>query len=399
MGAANDSVITGLCSGVYTLTFTDENGCPSTLLFGGVNQQTISPNNITEAQINMSSISTILCNGSATGELEALSPNTSVGYTYSWQDSNGNVVSNTTTASNLLAGTYVLYADYNNITGCTVTDTATVTELSIINPSVVVTHVDCDGNATGILQGSVQGGTSPYNMLWNPGGMTGASVDSLLAGTYTLIVTDSNNCQETDTFEVTQPQELFVSIDSVGYVLTASTPTGGTAPYSYSWREQSNALNEIGTGLSYVVSNYGTYYVVVTDVNGCTVESNSFSFNASWDCIGSVCVDPGDGNGLYSSLSSCEALCLATEINVILGEVILNIYPNPFKDETTVDFGRKVNKATVTIVDVYGKMIEKHELTNIDKHIITKNTKASGVYFMKIEINKQYLNNIKLVIE
>ena len=191
MGLANDSIVSGLCSGAYTLAFTDENGCPSTLINGGVNQQIISTNNITDAQIDISSSSTILCNGSATGQLEALSPNTNIGYNYSWQDLTGNVVSVTSIASNLLAGTYILYADYNAIIGCTTTDTATVTELSIINPSAIITHVDCYGNATGFLQGTVQGGTSPYNMLWNPGSMTGASVGSLLAGTYTLNITDS----------------------------------------------------------------------------------------------------------------------------------------------------------------------------------------------------------------
>ena len=85
-----------------------------------------------------------------------------------------------------------------------------ITELPIINPSAVVTHVDCFGNSTGSLQGSSVGGTSPYNLLWNPGSLSGSIISNLLAGEYTLTVTDVNNCQEVDTFVVSEPDALSV---------------------------------------------------------------------------------------------------------------------------------------------------------------------------------------------
>ena len=357
MGAGNDSLATGICSGTYTLTFTDENGCPSTLLNGGVDQQSVSANHTTVAEINPSSIVNVLCNGSATGVLEVLSPNTSAGYTYSWQDLGGTVVGNTNIASNLFAGTYVLYADYNNIAGCTSTDTAIVSELSAIDPLVSITNVDCFGNSTGVLQGSVQGGTSPYNMLWNPGGIAGSTANGLPAGSYTLTVTDGNNCQRIDTFEITQPLVLSASIDSVGYVLEAAIPTGGISPYSYSWREQLNSINEIGTGINYVVTSYGTYYVVITDANGCESLSNTITYEA----------------GALGVLN--------------LNDINLRVYPNPFREETTVDFGKTIDEVIIKVVDVYGKLIEVYELQNIDKYIIERNKKASGVYFLEIEID------------
>ena len=114
----------------------------SSLINGGVSQETIITNNVTVSEIDNSSVVNILCNGSSTGQVSALNPNFSSGYGYSWQDLSGNVVSTTTMAFNLSAGTYVLYADYNNnILGCTSTDTILITELPIINPSAVVTHV------------------------------------------------------------------------------------------------------------------------------------------------------------------------------------------------------------------------------------------------------------------
>ena len=363
---SSNNVVTGLCSGEYSLTFTDQNGCSSTLINGGVDQQVISTNAITIAQINTSNITPILCNGSATGELTVLNPNLSTGYSYSWQDLDGNEISNTITASNLLAGTYVLYADYNNITSCTSTDTAVVTENPIIDPSVVVTSVDCYGNSTGVLQSSVQGGVAPYNILWNPGSISATTLSGLQAGTYTLTVIDYNNCSHIETFEVIQPPMLLSSITQNGEVLTANSPTGGVAPYIYSWREQSSPNTSIGSGVNYLVTEPGIYYVLVIDANGCLSQSNKLT---------------------YSPLSVSD-----------LG-FDLNVYPNPFRKETTIDFGQIITKATIKIVDIYGKLIEVHEISDIDSYVIKRADKARGVYFMEIEINAQYLNKIKLVIQ
>ena len=129
----------------------------------------------------------------------------------------------------------------NNILGCS-TDTILITELPIINPSAVVTHVDCFGNSTGSFTGFPVLRTSPYNLLWNPGSLSGSIISNLAAGEYTLTVTDVNNCQEVDTFVISEPDALSVSITQNGFVLTSSTiPLGGTAPYKLFWIEQSSS--------------------------------------------------------------------------------------------------------------------------------------------------------------
>ena len=62
---------------------------------------------------------------------------------------------------------------------------------------------------------------------------------------------------------------------------------------------------------------------------------------------------------------------VGNEINTIPKKLnISSLYPNPFNKETTVDFGRVV-KATVNIVDIYGKLIESNKVDNTDKYIIT----------------------------
>jgi len=368
MGISNDSLVTGICSGTYSLFFSDENGCSSTLISGGVGQETIITNNVTVAEIDDFSTVDVLCNGSSTGVLHASNINTAPGFTYSWQDLNGNVVSTSSIASNLSTGTYVLYADYNNTTGCTVTDTAFVSELPIINSSASITDVDCYGNFSGTLIASAVGGTSPYNWLWNTG-VSGSIVTNLSAGTYVLTVTDANNCQVIDTFEVNEPDALVAGITQNGYVLTVSGPNGGTLPYSYSWYEQSSPLSSLGGGLNYVVSSYGTYYVEVTDANGCEVTSNSVSYDEG--PLGTI------------DISSLD----------------IQVYPNPFRDEVTIDFGRVILDGKINLVDVYGKLVETYELSNMDKYVIERTNKSSGIYFIELELEGEYLENIKLIIE
>jgi len=77
----------------------------------------------------------------------------------------------------------------------------------------------------------------------------------------------------------------------------------------------------------------------------------------------------------------------------------LSIYPNPFRDETTVDFGREIQVASIRIVDVFGKLIEEHSITNTDKHILKRGNKSSGIYFMEIEVEQKEKVNYKLIIE
>ena len=368
MGVSNDSLVTGICSGTYDLVFSDENGCSSTLLNGGVGQETIVTNNVTVAEIDDFSTVDVLCNGSSTGVLYASNVNTDPAFTYSWQDLNGNVVGTSAVASGLSAGTYVLYADYNNTLGCTVTDTAVVSELPIINPSASITDVDCYGNSSGVLIASAVGGTSPYNWLWNTG-VSGSIVTNLSAGTYVLTVTDANNCQVTDTFEINEPDALVAGITQNGYVLTVSGPNGGTLPYSYSWYEQSSPFSSLGGGLNYVVSSYGTYYVEVTDANGCEVTSNSVSYDEG--PLGAI------------DISDLE----------------IEVYPNPFRDEVTIDFGRVIFDGKINLVDVYGKLVETYELLSTDKFVIERTNKSSGIYFIELELEGEYIENIKLIIE
>jgi hypothetical protein len=58
-----------------------------------------------------------------------------------------------------------------------------------------------------------------------------------------------------------------------------------------------------------------------------------------------------------------------------------------------------VKQASVRVVDVFGKLIEEHSISNTDKHILKREKKASGIYFVEIEVDQQEKVIYKLIIE
>ena len=216
------------------------------------------------------------------------------------------------------------------------------------------------------MVGGTPGDTLPataYTYLWS-NNETSEDITNLVAGLYTLTVTDASMCTASRSFSVDQPDELQVSIvESSPFVLELSSVTGGVPPYTYRWYESNNI---VGSGTTYVVSSNGTYYLEVTDGNNCVTTSNNETYNVAL-------VGEGD-------------------------KFDLRVYPNPFRDEATIEFGYVVDEAVISIVDIYGKLIEQHEITNQNTFVITKEDKANGVYFLKVETLSKIFN-FKIVIK
>ena len=118
---------------------------------------------------------------------------------------------------------------------------------------------------------TASGGTPSYTYSWAPSGATTATATNLVAGTYTVTVTDANACQKTATVNITQPAALVASISAQTNVVcngasTGSatvTASGGTPSYSYSWAPSGS---KTATAMDLAS---GTYTVTVTDANAC----------------------------------------------------------------------------------------------------------------------------------
>ncbi|MBL7807632.1 MAG: SprB repeat-containing protein [Saprospiraceae bacterium] len=139
----------------------------------------------------------------------------------------------------------------------------------------VVTNESCFGMQDGSIDLTITGGTLPIFIEWSSGASS-EDIFNLVAGTYTVTVTDDLGCQVTLTREVEGPPEVLFSYLNGDGMITCDNPiaeiiataTGGIEPYVFVW---SNGTN--GNVLSTNVAQ--TYIVTVTDANGCSVTSET----------------------------------------------------------------------------------------------------------------------------
>ena len=133
-------------------------------------------------------------------------------------------------------------------------------------------NVSCNGGSNGQINVSVNGGTPAYTYLWNTGATT-EDLTALMAGTYTVTITDANSCTAVLSANVTQPAVLGVTATATpGTLCTggssnlSATGMGGTGTLTYAWN------NGLGNGATKTVSPTATttYTVTVTDANNCT---------------------------------------------------------------------------------------------------------------------------------
>lgn len=272
----NANSITGLAAGNYTATITDNNGCTTSF-----NATIAEPQALVVSSVNVTGVS---CFGLSDGSVSLVITGGVAPYQYTWNPP----VAVTATAINLSAGNY----DYqvSDANGCYASGSATVNEPAAINTVLVtVQDVSCNGGNDGSLSVNVSGGVNPYTYAWSPSGGNAATAIGLVAGTYSVLVTDQSGCTfSLGNMNVGQPQPLVTTpvVDNVSCpagadgVITVAMQ-GGTAPYSFAWNN--GATSAINTGLS-----SGTYTLTVTDQKGCITsltqaiaEPSAFVFSSS----------------------------------------------------------------------------------------------------------------------
>ncbi len=252
-----------LAAGSYTVTVTDPTGCEGFFPFTVTEPAAILPAVAVQQNVACFGGNNAIITTNATGGSGILA--------HKWSDPAGQT---TATASNLIAGTYnVTVTDAN---GCTAVDTASVTEPTDLTASAVVTDAKCFNQPSGSVLAAAQGGVSPYTYAWSSGPPTDLN-NNILAGSYTVTVTDANGCTETSTSTVGQPAALTVTATTIPAKCAGSAdgsatalPLGGASPYSFKWSDNQQQTTATATGLA-----GQTYSVTITDVNGCTVSQSA----------------------------------------------------------------------------------------------------------------------------
>jgi hypothetical protein len=178
---------------------------------------------------------------------------------YTW--SNGQ---STSSINNLSSGIYSVTA--TNSYGCSLTQNTSLTQPSSLNTSITTTDVTCYGATNGTAQVTTIGGVGSYITNWS----NNVNPLALLAGNYTVTVTDGNGCVTTENITINQPSPITISsniqpISCAGNDGSISlTITGGDGNYTTTW-QNGIVPNNLTVGI---------YSVTVTDGNGCSKIEN-----------------------------------------------------------------------------------------------------------------------------
>jgi gliding motility-associated-like protein len=258
-GGTNAS-INNLCPGTYTVTVTDASGCTAS--------DTAIVSSPPPIVLNLNS--TPANCGQPDGSISVSASGGVPGYTYLWTPGNYN----TATVNNVGPNNYcVTVTDAN---GCTATGCVTVANTPGVQISISgSTNVTCFNACDGTANTTINGGTGPFNYTWAPSGGNGANATGLCAGTYTVTVTDANNCSSSTTVTITQPTQVSISpiapitICSGACTNLNASGSGGTGTLTYVW----NPGNLPGQQVQVCPTTTTTYTVTVTDANSCSTTS------------------------------------------------------------------------------------------------------------------------------
>ena len=285
----------GVDCGQYTLTVTDALGC--------THEETASLTCPAVIQITSLATQPVKCFGGSDGSATVQATGGNGNLNYVWSDANAQI---NPAASGLGIGTYTVTITDGN--GCNITATATVTQPPVLQTSTAKTDVTCFDGADGTATANPTGGVTPYSYAWTAV-QSNQTATGLLAGAYTVTVTDANGCTVTSSTTLLEPATA-VSVNAVQTKIACfeesngsalATASGGNgAPFSYVWSNNTNAA--AATSLP-----VGSYSVTASDSKGCSVtqslniqEYDSITVNAPF--VMPTCFGYADGRAAVNSV-------------------------------------------------------------------------------------------------
>ncbi|MFK7806630.1 MAG: CotH kinase family protein, partial [Saprospiraceae bacterium] len=257
--AQTGSTAQNLSSGFTAVTITDQNNCQ--------HYDSIFISEPVGLSVT-SAITAVNCYGGNTGGISVTASGGAGILNYEWFDGTTN-----NSISNLAEGNYnITITDANN---CAHIEEIYVSEAPQITFDLDVDPVSCFGETDGEIEVEATGGTGVFNYNWS-NGTTGDEAEDLTAGTYTLTITDQNNCQVTEVIDITQPTAITASFATATVTCfngnngtIETTASGGTGDLDYEW---SNGTLESATNNL----TEGNYELTITDENDCELIESVF---------------------------------------------------------------------------------------------------------------------------
>jgi beta-xylosidase len=355
-------VVSGLKqSGIYSVVYTDANGCQGKSSFNL---------SVSVPIASISTSNTSICQGSST----LLSANVSSGY--QWLNGTTLIGTSSTYTANT-SGSY--RAVITNTDGCIDTSTATVITIKMLPPAPSVTSpISYCQNATATALSATGTSLAWYSSSTGGTANTIAPIPSTAsAGTTNYYVSQTtNNCEG-------PRAAIAVTVNALPLPTISSNPTmplctissavlsTGTAS-TYSWM---NGTTPVATSPSYKTANPGSYTVMITNALGCTGKSAPFVFSTAnqncYDCAnvlnGTATIDNcGKCTGGTTGLKPC--IITAVSISFPLSTGVL-VYPQPFNISTNVQLKNGENIDRLVVYNSLGVLV--YEKSNIVTSEIT----------------------------
>ena len=295
---SNNEVLTDLTSGNYTLTVTDLNGCTATA--------SVNVADGPSATLLLTSTNAA-CPGTASGSVSIAQLDDAVPpLQYEW-----NTGATTPALEAVAAGTYTLTVTDGG--GCIVVASVAVADDPAVEIALTATQAACPGSATGRVESSVSNATEPISFSWS-NGSTAPQLEGVLAGDYTLTVTDADGC--TATASVSVAEDAAVSFELVASPVVCAGERSGavtvgnlqhaTAPLTYLW-----SSGDTTTSLTDLPS--GSYALTIVDADGCSATAQT------------VVEEPDTEVSL--TVASAGDLCFGERNGVLIGTAVDGVTP------------------------------------------------------------------------
>jgi hypothetical protein len=278
-----------LPAGLHHITVSDAGGCTAsiTVLIPAPAELTLA------AQVDHATI----CSGQD-GQVEASAGGGTPPYSYQWNNGQSGQV-----ASGLAAGFYEV--SVTDARGC-----QAVAEVIVFaggaefeSEVAILEQPTCGSAQDGAVEVSITGGTPPYAYTWSDGQTTPVAA-GLAPGHHAVVITDAAGCSVVDTVFLTAQYQMLVGMNLLEAVAchNSSTgriqanPIGGTPPFAFLWDNGQT----VGTlsGLS-----AGSYFVTITDANGCMVSGGAMLQNPpllelAFEAVFPACSGDDDGQAV-----------------------------------------------------------------------------------------------------
>ena len=274
----------GLSAGLYQILITDDTNCESV------------PENITISQPDLLQITSLQqsvlesCFNSQDAQIIVNIDGGTAPFQFEIVDENGatdlaNSDQSTFTFTGLTGGIYTVnVSDANNCSTFGSIELDDIEELII--EETQITDAPCNGDDGNVII-IPSGGTGAYNYAWGSGTSNNPSQD-LVAGNYTINVTDANACLVVAQFEIDEPEIIELFIDETTDVSCFGLQDGavnfridgGTPEYTIAFEGANNpalVINNILAQTQTLESQLfaDIYQISITDANGCNFYNGS----------------------------------------------------------------------------------------------------------------------------